>query len=159
MLRLVERVAAAERVDGVLCLPFDLRQKSRFRTRLTDGTEVGVFLDRGHILRDGDCLRAECGRLIRVEAAEESVSTVRSADARQLARVCYHLGNRHVPLQVGDGFARYRHDHVLDAMVQGLGLAVVCEEAPFEPEAGAYGGGHSHAHDHDHGSHEHGHHH
>lgn len=150
MLKLVTRVEqGGEAAAGVLCLPFDLRQKSRFRARLTDGVEVGVFLDRGLILRDGDCLRAEDGRLVRVEAAAETVSTLRTSDPTLLARACYHLGNRHVPLQIGAGFARYRHDHVLDAMVRGLGLDVVPEEAPFEPEAGAYGGGHAHAHAHD----------
>lgn len=149
MLQLTERVSAA-RSDGVLRLPFDTRQKSRFRAALDDGTEVGVFLERGLILRDGDCLRAEDGRIVRVEAADESVSTVHCTDATLLARVCYHLGNRHVPLQIGHGFARYHHDHVLDDMVRGLGVEPLAEQAPFEPEAGAYGGGHGHGHHHDH---------
>ncbi len=149
MLRLTERVEeGVGESAGVLRLPFELRQKSRFRAALTDGTEVGVFLDRGLVLRGGDRLRAEDGSLVLVEAADEAVSTVRGDNARQLARVCYHLGNRHVPLQVGEGFARYRHDHVLDAMVEGLGATVIREQAPFEPEAGAYAGGHSHGHDH-----------
>lgn len=152
MLKLVERVEGlAGEATALLCLPFDLRQKSRFRATLTDGREVGVFLERGRILRGGDVLRAESGALVVVEAADEAVSTVRTDDARQFARVCYHLGNRHVPLQIGDGFARYRHDHVLDAMVAGLGLQAFCEQQPFEPEAGAYGGGYSHAHAHDSG--------
>ncbi len=151
MLILVERMtAAAGDLTGRLCLPFDLRQKSRFRAALTDGRAVGVFLERGQILRDGDVLRAEDGSLVQVQSAAETVSTVRTTDSKQLARVCYHLGNRHVPLQIGDGFARYRHDHVLDAMVAGLGLHAECEQEPFEPEAGAYGGGHSHGHDHVH---------
>ncbi len=149
MLQLTERVTAAAS-DDVLRLPFDTRQKSRFRAELEDGTEVGVFLERGQILRHGDCLRSDDGRVVRVEAADESVSTVRCGDATLLARVCYHLGNRHVPLQIGHGFARYRHDHVLDDMVRGLGVNPVAEAAPFEPEAGAYGGGHGHGHDHHH---------
>ncbi|SEP11562.1 urease accessory protein UreE [Aquisalimonas asiatica] len=149
MLQLIERVTASAS-DGVLRLPFDIRQKSRFRAALDDGTEVGVFLERGQILRDGDCLRTEDGRVVRVEAADESVSTVRCADPTLLARVCYHLGNRHVPLQIGHGFCRYRHDHVLDEMVHGLGVSPAAEQAPFEPEAGAYGGGHGHGHGHDH---------
>ncbi len=151
MLVLVEKVQDAKgEIAGQLCLPFDLRQKSRFRAVLTDGREAGVFLERGQILRDGDVLRAEQGVLVEVQAAAETVSTVRTVDATQLARVCYHLGNRHVPLQIGEGFARYRHDHVLDAMVAGLGLRAVCEQQPFEPEAGAYGGGHGHGQAHDH---------
>ncbi|QIT56945.1 urease accessory protein UreE [Aquisalimonas sp. 2447] len=153
MLRLTEYTTAAEDAHGVLVLPFDTRQKSRFRATLQDGTEVGVFLERGRILRNGDGLRAEGGEVIRVQAANEAVSTVRCADGTTLARVAYHLGNRHVPLQIGDGFVRYRHDHVLDEMVRGLGLDTTPEQAPFEPEAGAYGGGHSHGHDHDHDHH------
>ena len=156
MLRLIEYTASIEHAHGVLVLPFDTRQKSRFRATLQDGTEVGVFLERGRILRDGDGLRAESGEVIRVQAANEAVSTVRCADSTTLARVAYHLGNRHVPLQIGDGFVRYRHDHVLDDMVRGLGLDATAEQAPFEPEAGAYGGGHSHGQDH---GHDHAHHH
>lgn len=149
MLQLTQRVQSGPS-EGVLRLPFDTRQKSRFRGRLTDGTEVGVMLERGQILRHGDCLVGDQGRVVRVEAAPETVSTVRAGDATLLARVCYHLGNRHVPLEIGAGYARYRHDHVLDGMVRGLGLEPVAEEAPFEPEAGAYGGGHGHGHDHAH---------
>ena len=115
---------------------------------------------RGQILRGGDLLLADDGRVIEVAAATETVSTVHSARCRvQLARAAYHLGNRHVALQIGDGWLRYRHDHVLDEMVQGLGLTVTVEQAPFEPEAGAYhadadgahGHSHSDGHDHDHG--------
>jgi urease accessory protein len=112
---------------------------------------VGLFLPRGLTLRNGDLLQSDDGLVVRIEAAPEPVSTVRSHDALALARVCYHLGNRHVPLQVEAGWVRYLHDHVLDDMVRGLGLEVIFEQAPFEPEAGAYQGGshgHSHAHSH-----------
>ncbi len=137
--------------DGILRLPFDMRQKSRFRAQMTDGTEVGVILERGGILRDGDCLASDCGRVVRIEAASEAVSTAWCQDPTLLAQLCYHLGNRHVPLQIGSGFCRWRRDHVLDDLVRGLGVEPVAEEAPFEPEAGAYGGGHHHHHhDHDH---------
>lgn len=144
--------------SATLTLPFEARQKSRLRARLDDGREVGLFLPRGKVLRDGQHLRADDGTVIVVRAAPERVSTVR-AEGRALVRAAYHLGNRHLVLQIGDGFLRYRHDHVLDEMVEGLGLEVQVEEAPFEPEGGAYGG-HSHHHGHDHGhghSHEHGH--
>ena len=138
-----------------LVLPFDLRSRSRFRAHLVGGEEVGVVLARGQILRGGDRLLADDGRVIEIASAPESVSTVRASDARLLARVAYHLGNRHVALQLGDGWLRYSHDHVLDEMVRGLGAAVEAEQAPFEPEAGAYHAqGHSHAPAH---SHEHGH--
>lgn len=131
-----------------LILPFELRQKSRLRTRLASGVEVGLFLERGTVLRGGDQLQAEEGTIIEVVAADETVSTVVSADASQLARAGYHLGNRHVAVQIGKGWLRYRHDHVLDDMVRGLGLEVIVEQAPFEPEGGAYGHTHGHSHGH-----------
>jgi urease accessory protein len=135
---LQETLAASER----LILPFELRQKSRLRATSVAGTELALLLPRGTVFRDGDRLRAVNGLVIAVQAAAESVSTARSDDAAHFARVCYHLGNRHVPLQVGAGWLRYLADHVLDKMVAELGLAVVHEQTPFEPEAGAY---HQHA--------------
>jgi urease accessory protein len=142
--------------DALLVLPFEVRSRSRFRARLDNGEEVGVILTRGHILRGGDRLRAEDGRIIGVAAASETVSTAHARDADLLARGAYHLGNRHVALQIGPLWLRYSHDHVLDDMVRGLGFTLVVEEAPFEPEAGAYhahdaGHGHSHSHSHSHG--------
>jgi urease accessory protein len=144
MLILSQRCAPLEPVYGVLCLPYDLRSKSRLRTRLASGEEVGVFLERGEILRGGDHLLAEDGRAVRVESQIESVLQVVSPNARDLARVAYHLGNRHVPLQVGDGWVRLADDYVLKEMVQRLGAIAENLQAPFEPEAGAYGA-HSHA--------------
>ncbi|TVP81663.1 urease accessory protein UreE [Thioalkalivibrio sp.] len=136
----------------VLRLPFETRQKSRFRALLTDGTEVGVMLERGQVLRDGECLCAAAGDVVvRVQAAPEPVSEAHSADALLLLRAGYHLGNRHVPLQLGHGWLRYLHDHVLDEMLRGLGLTVGFKQAPFEPESGAYAaGGHAHSHAHGH---------
>ena len=148
MLRILARCDSAERPRATLTLSFDDRQRSRLRTRLDSGEEAGLFLERGQILRGGDVLAAENGLLVEVRAAPEPVSTVICADAVQLARAAYHLGNRHVALEIGAGWVRYRHDHVLDAMVRGLGLEVVTEAAPFEPEGGAYGG-HAHRHAHD----------
>ena len=121
-----------------LILPFELRQKSRLRATSVAGTEFALLLPRGTVLRDGDRLRAVNGLVIAVQAAAESVSTARSNDVTRFARVCYHLGNRHMPLQIGPGWLRYLADHVLDKMVEELGLTVVHEQAPFEPEAGAY---------------------
>ena len=143
MLRISQRhpgthARGGPRVDARLELPFELRCRSRFRARLENGEEVGVVLARGQILRGGDLLLADDGRVVEVRAAPESVSTVHASDARQLARVAYHLGNRHVALQIGDGWLRYSHDHVLDEMAQGLGAQLTVEQAPFEPEAGAY---------------------
>jgi urease accessory protein len=160
MLKLTEVVYVGDEVNATLTLPFEQRQRSRLRASLDDGTEVGLFLPRGRILRGGDCLRSEDGLLVAVRAAAETVSTVRSNDSLMLARAAYHLGNRHVALQIGRGWLRYRHDHVLDEMVAALGLAAEVEQAPFEPEAGAYPHSHgnesAHGHDHDH-EHEHAH--
>jgi urease accessory protein len=130
--------------DVKLVLPFQLRTRSRLRTALDNGEEVGLILERGSILRGGDLLLADDGRIVEVVAEPETVSTVRAADPLSLCRASYHLGNRHVALQIGDGWVRYQHDHVLDEMVRGLGLSVIVEAAPFEPEAGAYGS-HSHS--------------
>ncbi len=142
-----------------MTLPFELRKKSRMRAILDSGAEAAVVLERGRILRSGDLLRASNGSIVEVRAAAEAVSTVRSRDILSLMRGAYHLGNRHVPLQVGDGFLRYQRDHVLDDMVRQLGLEVAAEMAPFEPEPGAYGGGHGHSdghgHSHSHGAHAH----
>jgi len=143
--RLTETRPAAARLE----LPFELRSKSRLRTMLSTGEEAGLVLERGTVLRGGDLLLAEDGRVIEVVAAVERVSTVSASDAWALSRAAYHLGNRHVALQVGAGWLRYLHDHVLDDMVRGLGMNVTVEEAAFEPEAGAYGASaHSHAHAH-----------
>lgn len=147
MLEIHERLPEPTAAQATLTLPFDQRQKSRLRATLDDGTDVGLFLVRGTVLRHGDRLLAVDGRVIEVRAAPETVSTVTAAEPLLLARAAYHLGNRHVPLQIGNGWLRYRHDHVLDEMVVQLGLSVTVGQAPFEPEAGAYGGGHHHHHD------------
>lgn len=142
MIRLIRKAAVDSRPDGTLTLTLDQRLRARLRAVLDDGREAGVFLARGSMLRHGDCLEAEDGLVVRVLAAEEPLSTVRCADPLLLARACYHLGNRHVALQIQPGVLRYQHDHVLDAMLHGLGLHVELEQAPFDPEPGAYEGGH-----------------
>jgi urease accessory protein len=163
MIRIEQLSAGAADHDATLSLPIDLRIKSRLKVTLDDGREAGLFLPRGQVLRGGDLLQSTEGLLVRVLAAAETVSTVHSENALALARACYHLGNRHVPLQITATWVRYQHDHVLDDMVRGLGLTVTVEQAPFEPEAGAYkSANHSHAHSHEHESsheHDHSHHH
>jgi urease accessory protein len=144
-MRRIEREAPAGSQHGdTLTLPFELRQKSRLRARLDGGEEVALLLPRGRVLRDGDLLQADDGLVVRVCAAVEDVSTAEAESPHTLARAAYHLGNRHVPLQVGAGFVRYQRDHVLDEMVRGLGLSVRAERVPFEPEGGAYAD-HGHA--------------
>jgi urease accessory protein len=131
--------ASADAPTLKLVMPFEQRQKARQRARITAGFEVGIQLPRGTVLRGGDQLRAADGTLLDIVAAREPVSTVWSRDLRRLAQVAYHLGNRHVALEIGTGWVRYLADHVLDAMVEQLGLAVIHHDEPFEPEAGAYG--------------------
>ncbi len=142
MLNIQKRGSAGNKIDAELVLPFELRQKSRLRTQTTTGEEVGLFLPRGAVLRDGDFLEAEDGRIVRVTAKLEKVLQVGCPDPVQLARIAYHLGNRHVALQIGTGWLRIANDYVLRQMVEGLGAVVVLTEAAFEPEPGAYGGHH-----------------
>ena len=138
--------AATER----LVLPFELRCKTRLRTQLASGEEAGLFLERGSVLRAGERLLANDGRVVEVVAAPEAVMEVQSDDALLLARAAYHLGNRHVAVELKPGWVRFARDHVLGEMVRGLGLTVIESEAPFEPESGAYGGHGGHAHPHGH---------
>jgi urease accessory protein len=152
---LPERAVAADE----LVLDYDARQKHRFRATLASGVEVAVTLPRGTRLADGDHLLLSDGKFVRVRAAEEALSVVTTPDTLLLARVAYHLGNRHVALAIAPGRLEYGHDHVLDEMVRGLGAAVSFERAPFVPEGGAYGGGggHYHAHGDDPHGHSHSH--
>jgi urease accessory protein len=127
-------------------LPIDLRIKSRVRITLDNGDEAGLFLPRGQLIRGGDVLESEQGKRIEILAANELVSTVVAKDAFALMKAAYHLGNRHVPLELTSGYLRYIHDKVLDDMIRGMGLAVSVDFHPFEPEEGAYKqlGHHSH---------------
>ena len=137
----------AVRVAGRLQLPFDRRQKTRQVARLVSGEQVAIALPAGQVLRGGDWIVASDGRVIEVVAQAERVLHVVCAGPTQLARCAYHLGNRHVPVQVGDGWLRIAADHVLEEMLKGLGAVVNAIDAPFEPEAGAYGPqGHDHHH-------------
>ena len=147
MLKLTEVVHHAETPAATLTLPFDLRQKTRLRTQLDNGVEVALQIKRGTILRGGDYIKSEEGTVVLVKAASEHVSTAYVNDTLSLAKACYHLGNRHVPLQIGSNWVRYQHDHVLDHMLEEMGLSVLIEDAPFEPESGAYHND-SHAHEH-----------
>lgn len=127
-----------------LTLAFESRQKARLKTQLDDGQEVGLFLPRGIILRGGDVVQAETGEAVRIISANETVSTLKSNDPLLLARCCYHLGNRHVAIEIQPLFTRYLQDHVLDEMVVAFGVELLHELAPFEPESGAYHSSHAH---------------
>lgn len=140
----MRRGAYAVDVKGRLELPFDKRQKSRLRAQLDSGEDVALNLPRGEVLRGGDLVVTSDGRIVEIVAQAEQVVHVVCAEATALARAAYHLGNRHVPVQLGEGFLRITADHVLEAMLQGLGATLTRMDAPFEPEAGAYAGGHHH---------------
>ncbi|OAI14537.1 urease accessory protein UreE [Methylomonas koyamae] len=143
MLKLTETTQTSESPDDTLTLPFEARQKSRQPATTQGGIQVGVFLPRGQTLKHGAVLTNGQGFKVRVNAAPEPLSVVKCADPLLFARACYHLGNRHVALQILPGELRFLTDHVLDQMLVGLGLTVEHQTLPFEPEAGAY---HSHGH-------------
>src|ERR1700722_18413553 len=156
-----------------IVLDFDDRHRRRMAMTGTRGLEFLLDLENAVALRGGDALVLDDGRLIEVVAAPEPLIEIRGADPHHLIRVAWHLGNRHLPTQIMAKALRIRRDHVIEAMVRGLGARVIEIEAPFDPEGGAYaGGGPSHAPDsdahdhavnahssHDHGEHHHGHHH
>ncbi|MDP2792482.1 MAG: urease accessory protein UreE [Sulfurisoma sp.] len=146
----IEKIAPRDAIaTEKLALPFDTRCKTRLRTKLASGEECGLFLQRGTVLRGGDKLTANDGRIVEVVAAAEALIEVRSDDPLLLAKAAYHLGNRHVAVDLKPGRLRFGADNVLGEMVRGLGLDVTEIEAPFEPESGAYGahGGHAHGSD------------
>lgn len=144
-------------------LDWDARQKSRFDATDSQGRHLGVFLPRGTLVRGGDVLVAEDGSLIRVAAAAQAVLVVRPCAEHgtpfDLLRAAYHLGNRHVQLELQPDHLKLEPDHVLADMLRQMHLIVSEEQAAFEPEGGAYAaGGHGHAHGHDH-THDQAHHH
>ncbi len=161
-------------------LDWDTRQKSRFDATDSTGRQLGVFLPRGTVVRGGDVLVAEDGSLVRVEAAPQTVLRITACaehgTAFDLIRAAYHLGNRHVPIELRADHLKIEPDHVLADLLRSMHMTVAEVQEPFEPEGGAYGDnammghdhghghshGHDHAHDHthDHGSccgHDHGH--
>ena len=149
-------------------LDFDDRHRRRMAMTGTRGLEFLLDLESAVALRGGDALVLEDGRLVEVVAAPEPLAEVRGSDPQHLVRLAWHLGNRHLPTQITARGLRIRRDHVIEAMVQGLGARIIEIEAPFDPEGGAYAeGGHAHApagetHDHaghGHSSHDHGGHH
>ena len=149
---LLKRAATVE-------LDWDVRQKSRFDATDSQGRQLGVFLPRGTAVRGGDVLVGEDGSLIRVIAAPQQVLKITHCTAHgtpfDLVRAAYHLGNRHVPIELKPDHLKIEPDHVLADMLRAMHLIVTPVAEAFEPEGGAYGGhgqghGHAHAHDHDH---------
>jgi urease accessory protein len=125
-------------------LDFDARCKSRLLLRLDNGEQAALIVERGRLLRNGERVRIEDGREVEIVAAEESLLEAVASDPLVVAKAAYHLGNRHVAVQLMPDRLRFPADHVLAEMVTRLGLTVTALVAPFEPEGGAYG--HHHAH-------------
>lgn len=143
---ILNRRTSAPATDSV-ALAYDERKRSRLKVRLASGAEAGIFLERGNHLQGGDKLAAEDGSaVVEILAAPEKLIEAVADSPLLFARAAYHLGNRHVPVQIlpsaDGGRLRFQADHVLAEMVRGLGCAVGETEAPFQPESGAYGGGH-----------------
>lgn len=141
-------------------LDWDVRQKSRFAATDSAGRELGIFLPRGTLVRGGDVLVAEDGSMVRVIAAPQPVLVITHCNSHgtpfDLTRAAYHLGNRHVPIELQPDHLKIEPDHVLADMLRAMHLIVTAQELPFEPEGGAYAAGHGGGHHH-HGGHDHGH--
>jgi urease accessory protein len=149
MLRAHTVIAAPEVADNAgldrVVLDYDARHRRRITMTTAGGLEFLLDLERTQRLRDGDHLVLDDGRLIRVVAAPEPLAEVRCADLRHLVRVAWHLGNRHLPTMLDGDRLVVRRDHVIEDMVRGLGAEVAHIDGPFNPEGGAYAGGHTHA--------------
>lgn len=142
---------AAATAAHTLALTAEERTRSRLRFVADSGVAVQLVLPRGTVLRDGDLLTGDDNDcVVRVRARPEPVLTARARDEWALRRAAYHLGNRHVPVEVGPDYLRLSPDSVLADMLRQLGLSLTEESAPFQPEAGAYS-----SHSHTHGAHEH----
>jgi len=153
--------ALLKRAASVM-LDWDTRQKSRFQATDSDGRELGIFLPRGTVVRGGDVLVAEDGSLVKVEAAPQPLLRITACKTHgspfDLTRAAYHLGNRHVPIELKPDHLKIEPDHVLAEMLRSMHLIVNEVQEGFEPEGGAYAGSHLHVHgDHGHGHHGHGH--
>jgi urease accessory protein len=164
--RVLGQVKWTEAAADTVVLDFDDRHRRRMAMTGTRGLEFLLDLEHATALRGGDALVLEDDRMIEVVAAPEPLIEIRGADPQHLVRLAWHLGNRHLPTQVTPKGLRIRRDHVIEAMVKGLGARVIEIEAPFDPEGGAYAeAAHApaeshahHGHSHDHGAHDHAHH-
>ena len=160
MLQVFERLDHThDEISDSITLDHDTRKKSRIKGVTDKGADIGIFVERGHPLLVGEILKTECGLLIEVKGQAEAVSTALGTDWLTFSKVCYHLGNRHTTLQVGELWVRFKPDHVLEELAENYGLTIDKAPAVFAPENGAYGKrtGHSHGHSHSHAHSEHSH--
>jgi urease accessory protein len=142
-----------EKATGSLTLDFDARHRRRIRLTADQGEDILLDLPKPVAMADGDGLQLDDGRWLKVQAAPELIVEVRHKDPGQLVRLAWHLGNRHLPTDIGDQVLRIRPDHVIEDMLHGLGADLIRVQAPFQPEGGAYG--HNHSHDQDESTHHH----
>lgn len=140
-----------ERVADTLTLDHEARHRRRVTLTGERGLAFLLDLDRAAVLEDGDALKLEDGRLVQVKAAPERLIEITTANPLRLMKVAWHVGNRHVAAEIGEGAIFITHDHVLIELVRGLGATVREVMRPFRPERGAYEGDHAHDHEHDHG--------
>ena len=133
-------------VDDQVILDHEIRDKGRFKVISAKGIEVRVFLERGKTLAVGEILKTECGKFLEVVGAQEAVIEANCEDWQIFSKACYHLGNRHVKLQVGDRWLRIKPDTVLEEMLTLLGLSLTPKNTVFTPESGAYASGYHHHH-------------
>jgi urease accessory protein len=147
----------SEAPADTVVLDFDDRHRRRMAMTGTRGLEFLLDLENAVALRGGDALVLEDGRLIEVVAAPEPLAEIRGTDPQHLVRIAWHLGNRHLPTQIAGKGLRIRRDHVIEAMVKGLGARVIEIESPSDPEGGAYAAAHAHEAEHGHSGHDHAH--
>jgi urease accessory protein len=153
MLQTFERLSHShEPIDDSVTLDQDTRKKARIKISTDQGQTLGIFMQRGHPLLVGEVLKTECGLLIEVKGKAEEVSTAIASNWMDFSRICYHLGNRHTSLQIGELWLRFKPDHVLEELAENYGLSIDRTAAVFEPENGAYGSksnNHTHSHSHE----------
>lgn len=152
MIKVYERISHCHKpITDSITLDQDTRKKSRIKSTTDKGFDIGIFVERGHPLLVDEILKSECGQFIKVKGQAEPVSTAISTDWPSFAKVCYHLGNRHTSMQIGELWLRFKPDHVLEQLAENYGLTINKVPAVFEPESGAYGSqssAHSHRHEH-----------
>ncbi|OUR61754.1 urease accessory protein UreE [Colwellia sp. 39_35_sub15_T18] len=164
MIKVYERLSHChEPITDSITLDQETRKKARIKSTTDKGADIGIFVERGHPLLVGEILKSECGQFVEVKGQAEPVSTASATDWLSFSKVCYHLGNRHTSMQIGELWLRFKPDHVLEELAENYGLTVDKTPAIFEPESGAYGSkssknkqSHSHSSNHEH-SHDHSH--
>lgn len=151
MLQAYQRLSHThDTISDSITLDQDTRKKARIKGKTDGGLDIGIFMERGHPLLVGEVLKTECGLLVEVKGQAEPVSTAIATDWVTFCKVCYHLGNRHTSLQIGELWVRFKPDHVLEELAEKYGLTIDHTPAIFEPENGAYGSHSAHSHGHSH---------